>query len=94
MRIMVASVAYLKAAGSGYGIGLTAEGDRVEFIGDWRSLQDLRESIESDGPQPAGVDEWQVLAINGELRLPLSSAAMAERAAYLRSALRRENSAH
>lgn len=87
---MVASVAYLKAAGSGYAIGLTPDGDRVEFMGDWRSLRALGNSIEAAGRrQPADVEEWQIVAINGEIRLPLSRAAMAERASFVRSALRR-----
>jgi len=88
MRVMVASVAYMKAAGSGYAIGLTDRGDRVEFIGDWRALKNLREAIESAGePQPVEIEEWQVVAVNGALQVPLSRAAMAERAAFLRSAL-------
>ena len=88
MKIVVASVAYLPEAGSGYGIGLTADGDRIEFIGDWRSLSDLGAAIEAARhPQPAEVEEWQILAVNGALQLPLSRAVMAERAAFLRSAL-------
>ena len=84
---MVASVAFLTAAGTGYGIGLDDRGDRIEFIGDWRSLLALGETIESAGvPQAANLDEWQVLAVNGELRLPLSIDAMVERAAFVKSA--------
>jgi hypothetical protein len=87
---MVASVALLKAAGTGYGIGLGEHGDRIEFIGDWRALVGLRDAIESAGePQPADLEEWQILAVNGELKLPLSRAALAERASYLTAAFRR-----
>jgi hypothetical protein len=85
---MVASVAFLKAAGSGYGIGLNDHGDRIEFIGDWRSLVDLRTAIASTGqPQAADVEVWQVLAVNGELKLPLSEAAMDERASFVTAAI-------
>lgn len=86
---MVASVAFLKAAGTGYGIGLNDQGDRIEFIGDWRSLLGLRAAIESTGqPQAANVEEWQVLAVNGEVKLPVSRAALAERASFIQAALR------
>lgn len=89
MRVIVASVAFLKAAGTGYAVGLNARGDRIEFIGDWRSLRGLRGSIESTGqPQAAIIDPWQVLAVNGEVRLPLSQEALAERASFVRGALR------
>jgi hypothetical protein len=89
VKIMVASVAYLREAGSGYGIGLTDGGDRIEFLGDWRWLSELGEAIESAGrPQPAEVEAWQILAVNGNLKLPLSPAAMAERSAFVQGALR------
>ena len=90
MRVFVASVAFLKAAGTGYGIGLADQGDRIEFIGDWRSLQELGLAIDSsDSPQPADVEDWQVLAVNGVVRLPLSQSALAERALFVRAALAR-----
>lgn len=38
VRVKVGSVAFLTAAGSGYGIGLDDAGRRIEFIGDWRDL--------------------------------------------------------
>lgn len=83
------SVAFLKAAGSGYGIGLDDGGHRVEFMGDWRMLSSLQ-----DAPEPVyvEVEDWQVLAVDGELRLTLSREIMAERAAFLRSALARTES--
>jgi hypothetical protein len=86
MRIKVGSVAFLAAAGSGYGIGLDADGHRVEFLGDWRTLAALPDPT---GPDPVHVEleNWQVLAVDGQLRLPLNRAAMAERARFLRSAL-------
>jgi hypothetical protein len=87
MRVKVGSVAFLAAAGSGYGIGLDDDGHRIEFLGDWRELADLRPAL--GGPEPVylEVDEWQVLAVDDELRLPLAKEAMAERARFIRSAL-------
>ena len=38
MHVKVGSVAFLRAAGSGYGIGLDDDGHRVEFLGEWRAL--------------------------------------------------------
>lgn len=89
MRLKLGSVAFLAAAGSGYGIGLTDEGHRVEFIGDWRELADLQPAL--DGPEPVylEVEDWQVLAVDDDLRLPLPREAMAERARFIRSALKR-----
>jgi hypothetical protein len=89
MRVKLGSVAFLKAAGSGYGIGLDDDGHRVEFLGDWRDLADLQAAL--DGPEPVyvEVEDWQVLAVDDELRLPLPAEAMAERAAFIRSALDR-----
>ena len=43
MCIKLGSVAFLKAAGGGYGIGLSDDGHRVEFLGDWRALAELHE---------------------------------------------------
>jgi hypothetical protein len=86
MRVKVGSVAYLAAASSGYGFGLDVDGHRVEFLGDWRALAALSGPA---GPEAIYVEleNWQVLAVDGELRLPLNPAAMAERARFLRSAL-------
>jgi len=88
MRVKVGSVSFLKSAGTGYGIGLDDAGHRVEFIGDWRALAALPDP---SGPEPVHVDleEWQILAVDGDLRLPLSQEAMAERATFLQYALRR-----
>lgn len=79
-------MAFLAAAGSGYGFGLDTDGHRVEFIGDWRALAALPDPA---GPRPVYVEieDWQVLAVDGDLRLPLSREAMAERARFLQSAL-------
>jgi hypothetical protein len=87
LHVKVGSVAYLKAAGSGYGVGLTDDGHRVEFLGDWRDLADLQLAL--DGPESVylDVEDWQVIAVDDELRLPLPAEAMAERARFLRSAL-------
>lgn len=72
MRVKVGSVAYLRAANGGYGIGLDREGHGVEFLGerDMVVLAEVGESIE--------VENGQVLAVDGELRLPLSRLAMAQ----------------
>ena len=37
------------------------------------------------------VEDWQVLAVDDQLQLPLSRLAMDERAAFLRSALAQES---
>ena len=81
MKIRLGSVAYLRAANSGYGIGLDADGRRIEFLGDRKvlALAPLGEDID--------VEEWQVLAVDDELRLPLSRLAMAQRTAFVRAAL-------
>jgi len=86
MRVKVGSVAFLEAAGSGYGIGLDDAGHRIEFMGDWRALSQL-----PLGPEPvyADIESWQVLAVDDELRVDLSREAALERAAFLRSALAR-----
>lgn len=81
MRIKLGSIAYLKAANSGYGIGLDDEGHRVEFLGDRHKLAVavLGESLE--------IEDWQVLAVDNELRLPLTRLAMAQRTAFIRAAI-------
>jgi hypothetical protein len=43
-------VAFLKAAGSGYGMGLDEDGHLIEFLGDWRALLALEDAL--DGPEP------------------------------------------
>jgi hypothetical protein len=86
LRVKVGSVAYLTAAGSGYGIGLDEAGRRIEFIGDWRLLADLEPRLAVDAVY-VEVQSWQVIAVNDEVRLDLGRQAMAERAAFLRSAL-------
>lgn len=70
MRVKVGSVAFLKAAGSGYGIGLDDDGHRIEFMGDWRALSQL--SLGGSEPVYADVDSWQVIAVDDELRVDLS----------------------
>jgi hypothetical protein len=87
MRVKVGSVAFLKAAGSGYGIGLDDDGHRVEFIGDWRTLAELDGALGSPDPVYLEIDDWQVVAIDDDLRLPLPREAMLERARFIRSAL-------
>jgi hypothetical protein len=89
MRVKVGSVAFLKAAGSGYGIGLTDDGHRVEFLGDWSALAAIRARLDEGEAIHVEVEGWQVLAVDDEMRLPLPREAMAERARFLRSALDR-----
>lgn len=88
MRIKLGSVAHIEAAGSGYGIGLDDDGHLVEFLGDWRALANLYEAL--TGPEPAYVEleDRQVLAVDDEIRLPLSREIMAERARFLVAAMR------
>jgi hypothetical protein len=50
MRVKLGSVAFLKAAGSGYGMGLDEDGHLIEFLGDWRALLALEDAL--DGPEP------------------------------------------
>jgi hypothetical protein len=79
MRIKLGSVAYLRAANTGYGIGLDDEGDRGEFLGDRHVLALVGEHLD--------VEDWQVLAVDDELRLPLTRPAMAQRTAFILAAL-------
>jgi hypothetical protein len=87
VRVKLGSVAYLKAAGRGYLIGLDDNGHLVEALGEWSVLEPLRELLGGDEPAYLEVEDWQVLAIDEELTLLLSREAMAERAAFLRSGL-------
>jgi hypothetical protein len=87
MRVKVGSIAFLKAAGSGYGIGLTDDGHRVEFLGDWSALGELQAELDDREPVYVEVEDWQVVAFDDELRIPMTLEGMAERAAFIRSAL-------
>jgi hypothetical protein len=87
MRVKLGSVVNLAAAGSGYGIGLDDDGHRVEFIGDWREMAGLQPALGID-PVYVEVENWQVLAIDDELRIPLTREIMSARTRFLRSALR------
>ncbi len=86
MRVKLGSVAYLKAAGKGYLIGLDDDGHLVEALGEWSVLEPLRELLGGDEPVYLEVEDWQVLAVDEELILLLSRDATAERAAFLGSA--------
>jgi hypothetical protein len=89
MKVMVARTAYIWSAGVGYGIGLNEAGDRIEFMGDWRVMSELGIQIAAaKHPQPADVDDWQIVAANGEPRLPLAREAMTERAELIGNAWR------
>jgi hypothetical protein len=87
MRSESGSVAYLKAAKRGYGIGLDSTGHRVELIGEWSTLSYHTGAL--DGPEPVYVEleDWQVLAVDGEVQRLMSKETMPERAAFLRSAM-------
>lgn len=86
MRLKIGSVAFLRAAGSGYGIGLDDDGHRVEFMGDWRALSELTVPLAAGEAVYADVESWQVLAVDGELRLDLGREASLERAAFVKMA--------
>jgi hypothetical protein len=87
VRVKVGSVAFLKAAGSGYAIGLTDDGHRVEFLGDWSALAELQAQLDNGESVYVEVEDWQVIAQDDELCIPMTREGMAERAAFLRSAL-------
>ena len=84
MRVKLGSVGYLKAANAGYAIGLDEEGHRIEFLGDRHviALAPIGEWLE--------IQDWQVLAVDDVMRLPLSRLALDERAEFLRSVLAQE----
>lgn len=90
LRVKVGSVAFLTAAGSGYGIGLDDAGRRIEFLGDWRTLADLEPRLGSEAVY-IEVESWQIIAVNEEIQLDLGRQAMTERAAFIRSALARQD---
>ena len=85
MRVKLGSVGYLKAANAGYAIGLDEEGHRIEFLGDRHviALAPIGEWLE--------IQDWQVLAVDDVMRLPLSRLALDERAEFLRSVLAQES---
>jgi hypothetical protein len=89
VRVKVGSVAFLTAAASGYGIGLTDDGHLLEWIGPWDALAALRDALAGPEPVYLEVEDWQVLAVDEEVRLPLSRKAMAERARFVKAALGR-----
>ena len=89
VRVKIGAVAFLRGAGSGYGIGLDPDGHRIEFLCDWRMLRDMEAPLAAGEPVYAPVESWQLLAVDGELRVDLSHDAALERAAFLRSALAR-----
>lgn len=80
VRVKLGSVAFLRAAGSGYGIGLDDDGHRVEFLGDWRAMRELTVPLAAGEPVYTHVESWQVLAVDDELRVDLSREAAIERA--------------
>jgi hypothetical protein len=87
MRVKVGSVAFLKAVGSGFGVGLDDDGHLIEFLGDWRALAELQPALGEPEPVYVNLEDWQIVAVDDEVRLPLRREAMAERAVFVRSAL-------
>lgn len=87
MRVKVGSVAFLTSAGSGYGVGLDDDGHLIEFLSDWRELAALQPSLGEGEPVHVELEDWQIVAVDDEVRVPLTREAMAERAAFVRSAL-------
>jgi hypothetical protein len=87
MRVKLASVAFLKAAVRGYGIGLDDDGHLIEFLGDWRELEALQDALVGPEPVYLKVEDWAIIAVDDQVRIPLTRAGMAERARFVRSAL-------
>ena len=87
MRVKLGSVAFLKAAGGGYGVGLDDDGHLIEFLGDWRALEALAPAV--SGPEAVYVDveDWAVIAIDDQPRIPLTREGMVERARFVKAAL-------
>jgi hypothetical protein len=89
MRVKLGSVAFLKAAGSGYGIGLDDDGHLIEFLGDWRALEALEDAMVGPEPVYLEVEDWAIIAIDDQVRIPLTREGMVERARFVRSGLGR-----
>jgi hypothetical protein len=89
MRVKVGQTAYIKAAGAAFGIGLDDDGHRIEWMGDTREMGAIQYAIENGERVYADVEPWQVVAVDEELTLDLSPAAMRERGAFMRDALAR-----
>lgn len=87
MRVKLGSVAFLRAAGSGYGIGLSDDGQLIEFLGDWRALETLRPELAGSTAVYVDVEDWAVIGIDDEPRIPFTPAGMAERAQFVKAAL-------
>jgi len=84
VRVKVGSIAFLAAAGTGYGIGLDDTGRRIEFIGDWSALSTIQGRLQT-GALSVEVETWQIIAVNEEIELDVRRPAMVERAAFLQS---------
>jgi hypothetical protein len=87
MRVKLGSAGYLRAINSGYGIGLDDEGHRIEFLYDWPTLDALVRGMREYEPHYVKVEDWQMLAVDDELRMSLSRDAMAERSAFIQASL-------
>jgi hypothetical protein len=68
-------------------MGLDDDGHLIEFLGDWRDLSELQATLVSGEAVHVELEDWQILAVDDEVRLPLNPDALAERAAFVRSAL-------
>jgi hypothetical protein len=86
MRVKLGSVAFLKAAGSGYGISLDDNGHLIEFLGDWRALEALEDALVGPEPVHLEVEDWAIIAIDDEVRIPLTLEGMLERARFVKAA--------
>jgi hypothetical protein len=43
-------------------------GHRVEFMGEWSVLSGLKGALDAGEPVYADLEDWQVLAVDGEVR--------------------------
>ena len=91
MRVKLGSVAFLKAAASGYGLGLDDDGHLIEFLGDWRALAELEPALGAPDPVYLEVEDWAVIAIDDQVRIPLTTEGMLERARFVKSALAQQS---
>ena len=87
MRVKLGSIAFLRAAGSGYGIGLDDQGHLIEFLGEWRALKALQPALTGPDPVYVDVEDWAVIGVDDQPRIPLTREGMVERARFVKAAL-------
>lgn len=83
MFVRLGFAAYVDAVDVGYGVGSDPEGHRVEFTGPWADLERLQARLDAGERVELDVEDWQIVAVDGETRPGQTLAAMAERAALL-----------